>query len=258
MSIAKLQPNLEPLKPTTAEQDAAQQERLQKLRSAAEQFESIFIRQMLQEMRQTIPDDGLFQRGLDNEIFENLFDDEIAKRIASRNQLGFADMIVRQLSGKLNSGEPLEKILHNVDKVQNQAKEQLPSAEVNDHLPVIREAAQKYDLDPQLIQAVIKNESNGNPDAVSPKGAKGLMQLMDTTAKMLGVNNPFNVKENIMAGAKYLKDLLNQFDNDIRLALASYNAGPGSVRRYGGVPPFKETKNYVDKVLKTYNELKSA
>jgi len=257
MSIAKLQPNLDKQPIAATRQNSNQQERLKKLQQAAEQFESIFIRQMLAEMRQTIPDEGLIPRGLDDEIYENLFDDEIAKRLAMRNQLGFADMIVKQLSGKLNSGESFDKVIHQIEEVKKQSQEKLPSTKIDDHSSVLQEAAQKYDLDPKLIQAVIKNESNGNPAAISAKGAKGLMQLMDSTAKMLGVKDSFDVKENIMAGAKYLKDLLNQFDNDIRLALASYNAGPGSVRRYGGIPPYAETQNYVEKVMKTFNELKS-
>lgn len=112
----------------------------------------------------------------------------------------------------------------------------------------IDEAAERHQVDSALISAVIRTESAGNPNAVSPAGAKGLMQIMDTTAADLGVNDPFDAKENIMSGAKYLRQLLDRF-GDEKLAVAAYNAGPGAVERHGGVPPFSETRAYVKKVL---------
>lgn len=112
----------------------------------------------------------------------------------------------------------------------------------------IREAATQYKLDPNLIRAVMRTESAFNPHAVSRVGAQGLMQLMPALASDMGVKNPFDPRDNIMGGARYLRQLLDAHRGNIRLTLASYNAGPGNVKRYKGVPPFKETHNYVKKI----------
>ena len=108
--------------------------------------------------------------------------------------------------------------------------------------------AEKFQLDKSLLKAVIKVESNFNPLVVSSKGAQGLMQLMPGTAQEIGVKNPFNPSDSIYGGSFYLRKMLDSFDMNLEHALAAYNAGPNAVRKYGGIPPFEETQNYVKKV----------
>lgn len=145
-----------------------------------------------------------------------------------------------------NDGSPLAPYITNYTG-QQAYTDALANAEK--YRDVITQAAETYNLPEKLIAAVIKQESNFNPNVVSSAGASGLMQLMPTTAKYLGVTDRENPEQNIMGGAKYLRQMLDQFDNNISTALAAYNAGPGNVKKYGGIPPFKETQNYVTKVL---------
>ena len=117
---------------------------------------------------------------------------------------------------------------------------------------LIEPAAAKYELDPNLVAAVIWAESSGDPKAVSTKGAQGLMQLMPKTARDMGVSDVLDPSQNVDGGSRYLREMLDRHDGDLSRALAAYNAGPEAVRKYGGIPPFRETQNYVGKVMRAY------
>jgi soluble lytic murein transglycosylase len=119
---------------------------------------------------------------------------------------------------------------------------------------IILKASKKYNVNPKLIEAVIKAESNYNIRAVSNKGAKGLMQLMPQTQNTLDVTNPFNPSQNIYGGTEYLKSLIVKYRGNLPLALAAYNAGSKAVKEYGGIPPYHETRNYVNEVMNYYKE----
>jgi len=131
------------------------------------------------------------------------------------------------------------------------------SASVTTYDHWIRGASKKYSLDPSLVKAVIHAESRFDPLAVSPKGAIGLMQIDPVTAIELGITDPFNPKYNIYGGVRYLREMLDAFKGDKHLALAAYNAGPNQVLRHNGVPPFKDTKKYLSKVLRYQTYYKS-
>jgi len=117
---------------------------------------------------------------------------------------------------------------------------------------LIQKVAREEGMDPDLVRAVVGVESDFNPSALSPSGAMGLMQLMPKTAALYGVENPWDPYQNLKAGTRYLKHLLNRFNNDLELALAAYNAGPTTVKNYGGVPPYSSTKRYISKVMQRY------
>lgn len=117
---------------------------------------------------------------------------------------------------------------------------------------LVREAAERHQVDPALVRAVIETESNWNPSAISRKGALGLMQLIPTTAQRFGANDVFSPKQNVEAGVSYLKTLLERYNGNLDLALAAYNAGEGAVDRAHGVPSYRETRNYVQRVQEAY------
>ncbi|HOQ75055.1 MAG TPA: lytic transglycosylase domain-containing protein [Thermoclostridium sp.] len=137
----------------------------------------------------------------------------------------------------------------------------LSQAEIQKLMPRIDAAIEKFseqfNVDPLLVRAVMKAESSFQPFALSTSGAMGLMQLMPFTAQGLGVTDPYNIEENIRGGVQYLSWQLKEFDNDWKLALAAYNAGPNAVKKYGGIPPYEQTQKYVEYVLRYYDMYKA-
>ena len=139
-----------------------------------------------------------------------------------------------------------------------QSKKDPSSGSISEIDNLITKYADKNGLDEDFVKAVINQESGFNPNATSHCGAMGLMQLMPATAQGLGVTNAYDAEQNIQGGTKYLKGLMDRFGNDKSLALAAYNAGPNAVKKYGGIPPYAETLNYVKKVLSKYDTYKGA
>ena len=124
--------------------------------------------------------------------------------------------------------------------------------------PIIADASKKYGLEAPLIKAVIKAESDFDPNAISNKGARGLMQIMPMNYRLLNVENPFDPYQSIEAGARYLRDMMDRYNGKLNLSLAAYNAGPGAVDRHGGVPPYQETEEYIERVMRYYNRYKNS
>jgi len=272
-------------RPATLEAEKA------RLKEATKEFESFFMYYMLKTMRQTVPENSLtektaFSGGLGKDTFSQMFDMELAQRIVQGGPGSISKLLYnsmeRLLEAQYGTAEndveikPLDQPTVPIDirreptplktGSENDVKNIigpdtfLPTGNVprrvrqdgilsrfGDH---ITQAANLTSLDPALIYSVIKVESNGNPQAVSDAGAKGLMQLADSTAGDYGVRQIFDPGENIRAGSQYLRNLLDRFGS-LKLALAAYNAGPGNVDKYGGIPPFRETQEYVTKVLDT-------
>src|SRR6202790_4287123 len=135
------------------------------------------------------------------------------------------------------------------------AAEPVPPAQID---ALVEQNARTWQVDPALIKAVIANESGFNANATSKVGAQGLMQLMPGTAASLGVRDAYDPAQNVAGGTHYLRGLLDRFGGDKRLAIAAYNAGPGAVEKYGGVPPYAETRNYVQNVLASFDKYRGA
>ncbi len=238
-----------------------------KIASAAKQFESMLTSMMLKSMDKTTGG-MLGEEGYGNDMFDTVFEQEIASYVSNTKSLGLAEDLYRKITGEDMTPEMKSKINNrishssfNSSSVSPDAAPVKPSSgsldRLNKYDEHIEEAAKSYGVDKNIIKSVIMTESAGNNKAVSSSKAKGLMQLMDSTAADMGVNNVFNPQENINGGTKYLSQMLRQYNGDLKLALAAYNAGPQNVEKYNGVPPFEETKNYINKVMGYLNHFES-
>jgi soluble lytic murein transglycosylase-like protein len=194
--------------------------------------------------------------------------DYMQRRLPSHRPAASGKVPSAALSPSPIDASPKATVAHNaVSKMRTPQKdppseqvtfEKFHSEDQRKILASIDQAAARFGLSPALIKAVVKAESNYQVRALSPAGAQGLMQLMPATARELGVTDPFDIDQNIRGGAQYLRNMLDQFDGDLHLALSAYNAGPGTVARYGGKVPYAETRTYVQRVLRYAEEFSSS
>jgi soluble lytic murein transglycosylase-like protein len=234
----------------------------EKALEAAKGFETMMVKQMLKSMTESLQNKGFFGKAPGSDVYQDMFMDSMARQITDQGRLGLADMIVKNMEESNNMRRPLKiRELNENDKIithQQSAKLKTKKTILEDRLEkyeeIITRAAKKFNVDKGIIKSIIAAESYANPKAVSRTGAKGLMQLMDKTADSLGVKNSFDPEENIMGGTKFIKHLLKKYES-IDLALAAYNAGPSNVEKYNGVPPFKETQNYIKRIKQFYSVL---
>jgi Rod binding domain-containing protein len=235
-----------------------------KLGRACREFESLLLTHLLKSMRQTTAAMGEREQATGSGIMTEMMDEQMARLLAKGGGLGLANMLEAKLqerdSGASIEGKPvplsgrpvvltdggtrgLGRPSEAYSTGEAEAKRLVPYGDI------IGRAAREFNLRPALLRAVIAVESGGEPETVSSKGARGLMQLMDETARELGVVDAFDPEQNIFAGARYLREQMDRWDGDLRRALAAYNAGPQAVERYDGVPPFPETRSYVRRVV---------
>jgi len=224
-----------------------------KVHQAARDFEAVFLRQMLTSMRKA--DEPLRSEKEDQSeaMSMDMAWDGLADKMADAGGIGLAKMLEPYLAGDAQAMKQLQRLTPASGAVApsaavsayGKASGNVRSTEID---ALVARASAATGVDSSLIRGVIQTESAGNSNARSPKGAIGLMQLMPDTAKALGVD-PKDPAQNVMGGSRYLASLLKRFNGNEKLALAGYNAGPGAVERHNGIPPYPETRHYVDTVL---------
>jgi Rod binding domain-containing protein len=258
-------------------------EEKKKIEQTSRSFESMFVNMMMKQMKEAQLDEeegkaeGEMNFGADSlkQYGDMLFGDYISK---SGQGIGIGEMIYKTITGEssfptitnkiksiqdyttspINSATTDNKEVKAVNNFVEKASANNINAKaierISNYDSIISKASEKFGVSADLIKSIITAESAGRNDARSGAGAKGLMQLMDGTAKDLGVNNVFDPAQNIMGGTKYISSMLDKYDNNLDKALAAYNAGPGNVDKYNGVPPFSETQNYVRRVKSYLNQ----
>jgi Rod binding domain-containing protein len=227
-------------------------------REVAREFESLFASMMMRSMRKTVGENELMPTSTGERIYTEMLDDEYARQLAKSGSLGLAELILKQIDPSQATGlDALKGLRGNswdldpnfMPRIQSRAADPAALlANVSKWDDITADAAKEHGVDANLIRSVIAQESAGNPYAVSRAGAKGLMQLIDSTAQDMGVSRVFDPRANIMGGAKYLASLLQKYNGNRELALAAYNAGPSAVDKYNGIPPYPETQDYVARV----------
>jgi Rod binding domain-containing protein len=236
----------------------------QRLAKAARDFETLLTSMMIKSMTSASEEGFMGSESFGGDYFDMIFQQQMASKFTEGSGLGIAEMLFQKLTGKslkeMDTSLKLNKTgyspVYNIDKG-------LPSLQpgsrslkrLEKYEDIIREASNEYGVSPNIIKSVILTESAANENARSKANAKGLMQLIDSTAADMGVSDVWNPRENIMGGTKYLSKMLRQYNGDLKLALAGYNAGPGNVQKYNGVPPFEETQNYITRVMSYMNHL---
>jgi len=237
-----------------------------KIADTSKKFESLLTSMMLKSMNKN--SGGIFgKNSYGGGVLEPIFQSEMATFISKNRSLGIADLIYKRITGeninsirKTSNGLQLDNILNPKKNKTKNIPIVVPTNNainrLNKYEKIIEKASANFGVDKNLIKSVILAESSARENALSGSKAKGLMQLIDSTAAKVGVDNVWDPSQNILGGTKYLGELLRKYKGDITLALASYNAGPLNVDKYGGIPPFEETQNYVTRVIGYLNHLK--
>jgi soluble lytic murein transglycosylase-like protein len=236
------------------------------IRKVAKQFEAMYAGYMLKTMNNAVQKSTLVPENQGESIFKDMLMDEYANKMSEGKGIGISDLVyrsllqdkekaaafsskIREYNAKKNMGNVLKYGAGDFGNMKQYKIEESVDVRMQKIDGIVTATAKRHGVDADLIKAVIRQESGGNPYAVSKAGAKGLMQLMDSTAAQLGVRNVYDAGQNIDGGTRYLKKLLDDYNGNMELALAAYNAGPDSVRKYDAIPPYPETQNYVKSVI---------